>query len=98
MIQALPLYRLPISGLDWDVSSELEAEACKAGQMAYDLKRLAEDAHLDMLADLPEVPCDTDFTTYFQAHMPEGLTAEQAEAWRAYFMLGWYSRLFCLGE
>jgi hypothetical protein len=96
MLQALPLYRLPIKSLDWDVASELELTACQAGQMAYDLKRLVEDAHLDMLADLPEVPYDTDFAVYFQAHIPEDLTAEQAEAWRAYFMLGWYSRVFCL--
>jgi hypothetical protein len=34
MLQALPLYRLPIKSLDWDVASELELTACQAGQMA----------------------------------------------------------------
>lgn len=97
MPQSLTLYRLPHVGIDWEVATSLAVEACLAGQAAYSAT-LAREEDRDLPGSmLPEVPTDREFTTYFQQNQPAGLSSQDEAEWRAYFMVGWYSRLFCLG-
>jgi hypothetical protein len=96
MPQSLTLYRLPHVGIDWEVATSLAVEACLAGQAAYGDALAREDMDLPVEA-LPEVPTDREFNVYFQRNLPADLSAHEEAEWRAYFMVGWYSRLFCLG-
>jgi hypothetical protein len=98
MIPTAAVYHLPIASRDFVVSSPLEVEAYCAGLAAYDAKRLLEnlDLDIDIPNELPEIPTDAEFTTYLQTHQPKNLTPTEVESWRAYFMLGWYSRVFFL--
>jgi hypothetical protein len=89
------LYRLPQVGIDWEVANSLSVQACLAGQEAYGAL-LAKEEIEPIGNELPEVPTDEEFSAYFQAHLPAGLSPQDVTEWRAYFLVGWYSRLFCL--
>jgi len=80
---------LRIERMRWFVPP-LAAAAYKVGRQMYNL---AVDQEF---VGLPEYPSDVEWTTYLDSRLPAGLSPEEIDLWRSFFLIGWYSCVFHL--